>query len=260
MPKFQLALVTGASSGIGWTLAERLADQGISLIVSGRNETALNHLADSLREKVNVVVQPADLTVPAEREALKQKIRELAPDLVVNNAGFGAYGPAVDMDLDLQKKMIEVNASVVYELTLTAAKALLERGLKGTILNVSSVAGQITMPYFAAYAASKSFVIQASVALDEELKEQGVRVLVSCPGQVWTNFSRRAALKKDYTADESGKMTALFAAEEILTQIKSGKQVHTFNWKFACLAFLVKYVFPHRLAMHLLKKRMKSRF
>lgn len=255
---FRLALVTGASSGIGKAVCRLLARKGIHLIITGRNKMNLSHLADELRQHVNVVVYPADLTNREERKKIVQKIRELTPDLVVNNAGSGLYGLATKIGVDPQLDMIELDVNAVVELTVEAAKSMLETGQKGVIMNVSSVAGFVPFPGFAAYAASKSFVNAYSVALDAELKEKGIHVLASCPGMVETNFSSRASGGRSQSSGEK-KMTPEFAAGEIWRQILSKKPVHAFSWKYRLSKFLLQYVIPSSLAAKYLKNRMLKR-
>ncbi|MCB1149282.1 MAG: SDR family NAD(P)-dependent oxidoreductase [Chlamydiia bacterium] len=258
-PPFKLALVTGASSGIGEALCYLLADRGINLIISARNKANLHHLADRLRTKVNVVVYPADLSKPEERRLLVRKMHELHPDLVINNAGFGIYGLSTELDTQMQVDLIEVNCTALTELSIEAAKAMEFSGTKGVILNVSSVAGFMPFPYFAVYGATKAYATSYSQALDEEMRPKGIRCLVSCPGQVWTNFSLRASGGNIRRKDESFKMSPQFAAMEIWKQLEKRKPVHTFNWKYRAIELLVKYVLPHRLLMWGLNRTMRSR-
>ncbi|NGX57281.1 MAG: putative oxidoreductase [Chlamydiae bacterium] len=251
---FRLALVTGASSGIGKALCRLLAKEGIHLVITGRNKMNLYHIADELRSYVNIVVYPADLSNREERKKIIQKIHELSPDLVINNAGFGVYGKATDLGSEPQLDMVEVNVQALMELTTESAKAMLDAKHPGVIMNISSVAGHFPFPGFAAYAASKAFVNSYSIALDEELKEHGIYVLASCPGRVQTNFTFRASRGRRKKQDPN-KMDVNFAANQIWSQILKKKAIHTFTGKYRVAEFLIKYILPRRLVLKILKRR-----
>ncbi len=255
---FRLAFVTGASSGIGKALCRLLAREGIHLVITGRNKHNLYQLADEIRTHVNVVVYPADLSNREERGGIIRKIHELSPDLVINNAGFGIYGNAIDADKKGQFDMIEVNETAVLDLCIESAKAMLNSDHPGVILNVSSAGGFIPFPGNAVYGATKAFVNSFSLAMDEELKGKDIRVLAACPGMVKTNFSYRASLGKRKTK-QKGSMSPEFAAEQIWHQIKKKKPIYIFDGTYRLFAFLVKYIIPTRLVMKALKRRMKRR-
>lgn len=264
MKKFTLALVTGASSGIGKEMCHLLAGKGIPLLISGRNKERLEKVANDLRQQVQVTICQADLQLPNERKLLVDKIRELSPDLVINNAGFGLYGPAIDMDVKEQGEMIEVNIGAVLEIALESAKALRAAGKKGVILNVASAAALQPMPYFAVYAASKSFVLSFSEAFDAEVKQDGIRVLASCPGVIATGFKFRASKTEpgESAIERKGSgrvMDVHFAAQEIWKQIEDEKPVHVFDWTYRLLTFLSSYLIPRSLMFILIKRDMLAR-
>jgi uncharacterized protein len=254
--KHQLALVTGASSGIGRALCDLLAAQGIELIINGRDLEHLDETAKALRLKVNVQVLQADLSKPNERHVVVELIRQRAPDLVINNAGLALYNDAIQYPTENQMQILEVNGVALLELTLEAAKAMKAHQKKGVILNVSSVAGFFTFPYFAVYAASKSFINTLSQSLDYELKDDGIRVLAACPGMVDTNFRVRSGGTPEN--NKQGLMTSAFAAEEIWKQIQTLKKVHIFNWKYR-LAVLARAFVPACLYVKFLIKNIKNR-
>lgn len=253
---FTLALVTGASSGIGEAIARLLAKKKIPLILTGRNEAKLAALSRELHAEV----LPADLSQPAARAKLKQLIRELAPDLVINNAGFGLYGPALSQDIGKLKEMLAVNGEAVMEISLEAAKTLQQRGKKGTILQVSSAAGEVDVfPGFAVYAASKAFVTHFSLSLDAELAPFGIRVLTACPGVITTSFSERAGGSQTFLAERRGQMTSAFAAEEIWRQICLGRNFWIFNWKYRLGLFLSKYLVPRKVLSYIMARSIHKR-
>lgn len=257
MRSFDLALVTGASSGIGEAFAELLADQGTALVISGRNQGRLNAVAERLRSKVEVSVVQADLSDVKERGKLVEVIKNRAPDLVVNNAGFGFYGEAVNLSTKKQMEMLEVDGAAVLELSLEGAKAMIEKGKKGVILNVSSAAAFQIFPYFAVYAAVKAFVNSFSQSFDEEVRAKGVRVLAACPGVVATRFRKRASQGKQQESDPFA-MSQEFAANELWKQIQLEKPIRTFDWKYRVATFFSRYLVPNKLIAKFAKKAIKA--
>lgn len=253
---YSLALVTGASSGIGRALCELLASQGINLMINGRDLDHLEEVAKSLRSKVAVQVIQADLAKPNERHVVVELIRQRAPDLVINNAGLALYNDAINYPTEQQMQILEVNGMALLELTLEAAKAMKATKKRGVIMNVSSVAGFFIFPYFSVYAASKGFVNLLSQSLDYELRSDGIRVLAACPGMVDTNFRERSGGTP--AVDKSGLMTAQFAAEQIWKQINKIKPLNVFNWKYR-LAVVARYFIPQFIYVKILIKNIKNR-
>lgn len=254
---FRLALVTGASSGIGESLCQLLAKQGVSLIITGRNQMALYHLADRLRCYVNVVVYPADLANDSDRQMIVRKIHELSPDLVINNAGFGLYGEAAHLSTKHQLEVLQVNAEALTEITLEGAKALLKSKTEGVIVNISSAAGFLPFPNFSIYAATKAYVNSFSQALDVELAPKGIRVLTACPGMVKTKFSLRAS-HGEQTANHQKKMSSEYAAETIWKQIQKRKRINIFSGFYKWMIFLTNHVIPTSIVMRVLKRSIKT--
>ena len=197
-----VTLVTGASAGIGWALAEVFAAHGHELVLVARREMALTRLADVIAAQgartgaPRPTVLALDLA-PAgagDRVAAALAARGLAPRYVVNNAGFGLIGPAATLDRAEQLAMIDLNIRTLADLSLTFV-ASLERQ-RGGILNVASVAGFLPGPGMAVYYATKAFVLSFSEALHAELKARGVCVSVLCPGPVPTEFQMRAGIPR----------------------------------------------------------------
>jgi short-subunit dehydrogenase len=255
-PEFSLALVTGASSGIGTSLCRLLARQGIPLLVTGRNSERLNALAEELKTMVPVIALSADLSLPQDREKLVEKINAYAPDLVVNNAGFGLYGEALSYETKEQLEIVNINASTVLSLTLESARAMIAQGKKGVILNVSSSADFLVFPGLAVYAATKAFVTQFS--LDFEMRQHGVRVLAACPGVVETNFRSRASGVVQESSNDPSAMSAEFAAKKLWWQIKKRKRVHMFDWKTRVAVCFARYFMPKALLAPILAKTIAS--
>lgn len=255
---FQRALITGATSGIGESLARHLAAQGIPLLLTGRNEEALSHIKAECAQKVSVEAFVADLSEPQGREKTIQSIEEYAPDLVINNAGLGIYGPAISHPLEAHRKLIDVDILALTEITIASAKHLKAHQKEGTIMNVASAAAFQPFPYFSTYAAAKAYVVSFSKSMDYELAGTGIRVLVSCPGQVQTAFSARASGKPVEVAPGTIVMTSEFAAEEIYRQIVKGKQLHTFDWKYRLMTALSSFI-PESMRAELLRRIVSRR-
>jgi len=250
---FKLALVTGASSGIGEALCYLLAEKGIPLIVSGRNPDKLLELKEALHISVEVI--SADLVDPSERAKLVSVIQEQIPDLVINNAGFGLYGEATAHSTEKQLHILKVNGEAVLELSLEAARAMQDAGKEGVVMNISSVAAFQVFPTFAVYAASKAFVNLFSESFDLEMRPYGIRVLAACPGVVATNFRVRSGGSKEGATG----MTATFAANEIWKQIVQRKPIRIFDWKFRFATFLTKWILPKSFVQWTLKANIKRR-
>ena len=190
--QFKCALVTGATSGIGEAVARLLAEKGIPLLLTGRQKERLDQLAEELGKRVAVETFVADLSSPHEREILLAKIRERAPDLIINNAGLGLYGEAVKYPNAKSLEIVQVNVEALVDVAIEAARTLLAAKRPGVILNVSSAISQLVSPGFTIYGATKAFVNHFSESFDWELRGRGIRVLAACPGVVKTNFRERA--------------------------------------------------------------------
>jgi uncharacterized protein len=194
----QWALVTGASSGIGLHLAECFAKDGISLVLSARNENKLQELATHWRQQygVDVVVIPSDLSKPGEADQLIQKVRSNSIELtyLVNNAGVGTYGLFKDTPVEATTSMLRLNMEALTVLCSGFMPDLLKT--HGKILNVASTAAFQPGPYMAAYYATKAYVLSFSEALAEELADSGVAVCALCPGPTASGFQAEANMQK----------------------------------------------------------------
>jgi short-subunit dehydrogenase len=193
-----VTLITGASAGIGWALAEVFAAHGDELVLVARREAALTRLADGIAATgaprptvVGLDLAPAGA---GERVAAALAERGLVPRCVVNNAGFGLIGPAATLDRAEQLAMIDLNIRTLTDLSL-AFMADLERH-RGGLLNVASVAGFVSGPGMAVYYATKAYVVSFTEALHAEMKPRGVRVTALCPGPVPTEFQDRAGIAR----------------------------------------------------------------
>ncbi len=198
------ALVTGASSGIGWAFARLLAKKGTDLVIVARDEERLRSLAAELGPEsdrpVDVEVLVADLSDRAELAVVEDRLGSASQpiDLLINNAGFGFSGQFVALELDRETAVVEVNIVALHRLAHAAGTAMACQG-RGGILNISSVAGFGPAPGAATYAATKAFVTSFSEALHAELGPQGVTVSCLCPGLTHTEFQQRAGSSTDHT-------------------------------------------------------------
>jgi short-subunit dehydrogenase len=190
-----LAVVTGASGGIGAAIARELAGRRHDLVLVARTTDALDALASELSEEhgVAVGVRTADLAAPGAGRVLGEALvaDDLVPDVLVNNAGVGDFGLFHESDPDRVAQMVELNVATVVGLTRALLPAMVERG-SGRVLNVASVAAFLPGPLMAVYYATKSFVLSFSEAVAEELGGTGVTVTVLCPGPTRTGFQDRA--------------------------------------------------------------------
>lgn len=193
------ALVTGASSGIGWALAQELAAGGAHIVLTARRRQRLAQLRKRLREAhaVQVQVFAADLNQPdAPDEIFAFTNKQGIPvDLLVNNAGLGSYGDFCASDRLRQLGIVQVNCSALVHLTHLYLPGMVERR-SGNILIVASTGAYQGVPYMATYAASKAFDLLFAEALAEEVKRYGVRVCALCPGPTVSEFQQVAGVPK----------------------------------------------------------------
>src|SRR5204862_5190496 len=204
-----LALVTGASSGIGTALARELARHGHDLVLTARRAAPMEALAAALRALgAGASVIPADLSKPGAAAALADDLAALGLDIdiLVNNAGLGALGRFDRMDPTRIGDMLQVNIVALTELTRLLLPGMIARG-HGRIMLVSSVAGFQPGPRMAVYFATKAYVLSLGEALAYELRRTGVTVTTLCPGATATNFFKAAG------ANEIALQPAMSASE-----------------------------------------------
>jgi uncharacterized protein len=185
------ALVTGASAGIGWALAEQLAEKGAHIVLVARRTDRLQQLASGLTTKhgVKTEVFAADLVrpeAPAELFAFTEG-RAIEVELLINNAGFGCYGYNHDLPESRLLDMIELNCSAVVRLTRLYVPGMVARR-HGDVMIVASTAGFQAVPFISAYAATKAFDLIFAEGIAEELRPFGVYVSALCPGSTNTEF------------------------------------------------------------------------
>lgn len=222
----RLAVVTGASSGIGWALARALARRGDAVLAVARRGERLEALAAEARADGHAPIHTLALDLAAEGAAptLAAAVRRLGvPTLLVNNAGFGAYGAFEAADPARLAALVRLNCEALVLCTHALLPDLKAAG-GGAVLNVASAAAFQPTPFMAVYGASKAFVLSFTEALDEELRGTGVRALAFCPGPVATEFGEVAGVGARLH-DVPGKLTAEEAAEAALRQLDDGEAV-----------------------------------
>ncbi len=215
-----VALVTGASSGIGKAFAEVLANMGMDLVLVARRRQRLEDLATRLREQhgVQVSLCETDLSASGAADEILAATAALDVGLVVSNAGFGLKGEHAATDPGAMSDMLMVNCHVPMLLAHGFIPRLRARG-KGGIIFTSSVEGLIGMPYSAAYGASKALVVSLGEALWGELTPDGIKVLTLCPGPT---ESEAAELQGMDISQAEGVMTAEEVARTTLENIDNG--------------------------------------
>ena len=195
-----IALVTGASSGIGRDIARSLAKHGINVIITARRRDRLEELKKELTESYGVKVHiiAADISDMAQCRELHRRVKKYSIDIFVNNAGFGVFGDLTDTDLDRELAELDVNVKAFHTLFKLFLQDFRKRDY-GYILNTASSAGFFPGPHFSSYYASKAYVVRMTQAVHEELRAARSHVSVSmlCPGPVNTEFMDKARV--DFT-------------------------------------------------------------
>ncbi len=227
-PARALAVVTGASSGIGADLAEHLAKAGYDLVLVARRADRLSELATKLSAVYGVQSRPvaADL---AHAEECDRVIDLLAPDqarvaILVNNAGFGSHGFFHEVPLARDLEMIDVNCRALTHLCKGVLPWMLAQK-RGRILNVASVASFQPGPLMAVYYASKAYVLSLSEALSNECEGTGVTVTASCPGPTVTEFTRAAGIAPHAPTSGAPPMRSADVAKESFDAMMRGQRV-----------------------------------
>jgi uncharacterized protein len=250
-----VALVTGASAGIGKELARRFARGGHDLVLTARRVDELQTLADELRTAgVAAHVCPADLSDPVAPRTLFDEVAAagLTVDVLVNNAGFGVYGPFVDADPDRLLAMLRVNVLALTDLTRLVIPGMVSRG-RGRVLNVASTAAFQPGPLMAGYYATKAYVLSLSEALAHELRGTGVTVTCLCPGPTRTEFASAAAAEGTTLFDNPNVMDAAPVADAGFRATLRGKRVVIPGLLNRLGAFSTRFV-PRSLMLRIIER------
>jgi hypothetical protein len=201
MQKFKTVMITGASEGIGRSFAESFAKNGHDLVLVARNADKLAELALTLETKfaVKAHVFAADLIPIGAAKALFEDVtsKGIEIDVLVNNAGMMQVEKLHECDIDGANRLLQLNIQSLVNMTYHFVKPMISRG-KGKVLNVGSIASFMPTPNFAAYGASKAFVLSFSEGISEELRGTGVSVTCVCPGMTRTKMLSHAEGMEKY--------------------------------------------------------------
>lgn len=247
-----IALVTGASSGIGREFARRSAREGFDVVLVARTESALELLADELSREhgVAVMVHPADLSTSAGLTSLSRAMDALPRlDHLVNCAGLAPEGDLARADIDELERMVHLNITTVTALTRAAVIRMRAAG-GGSIINVASAAGYQPTPYLAAYGASKSYVRMFSEAISEENRAHRVRVLSVSPGDTDTAMNPGSGRRK--RRPEQVVETAWRALRSSAPSVVDGRGNRL-------TAFLASRVLPTKIALRIAERMFRSK-
>ncbi|HEY2351865.1 MAG TPA: SDR family oxidoreductase [Candidatus Acidoferrum sp.] len=205
------ALVTGASAGIGVALANELAAGGTNLILTARRKERLESLANELsaKHKIKTLVIAADLAEPSAPEKIHDftEAQKVEVQLLINNAGFGAYGELPSVETGRLLDMVQVNCTAVLHLTRLYLPAMVARR-GGDILILASTASFQAVPYISTYAATKAFDLLFAEGLAEEMKPYGIRVCALCPGSTESEFHTVAGQERFMRKSETAEKVA----------------------------------------------------
>ncbi len=257
----QTALVTGASSGIGFEFAKILAEDNYDLVLIARNKEKLREIKKVFEEryKIKVIVIVKDLS---EKDSAKEvydfiRKRRMRIDVLVNNAGFGDYGLFIENDWEKEFRMLELNVTALTYFTKLFARDMVKRK-NGRILNVSSIAAFQPGPLMAVYYASKSYVLSFSEALARELKGTGVSVTVLCPGPTKSDFAQVSGMKSSRLV----KGRKLPSSEEVARfgydAMKKGKVVVVHGFFNRLGVFAVRFI-PRNMMVNIVYHVQKRR-
>ncbi len=239
------ALVTGASSGIGYSIARYLSQKGYDLIVVARRKECLLNLKKECSTNVKVI--DMDLSIISNMYKLYDLTKNENIDILVNNAGVGLYGEFYDIDSSKEISMLNLNIIATDVITKLYLKDMVKRD-KGMILNVSSVLGFVPGPLMSSYYASKAYIASMSRAINMELKMKNINVSVStlCAGAVDTNFNSDLGIRFFFPPSDSKKVAEyavnkMFKRKELIIPGTINKIAYAFN-----------KVLPNRISKYIL--------
>jgi short-subunit dehydrogenase len=239
-----IAVVTGASTGIGRELAFECARDGYDLILTARSRAQLEKLAESIGAATgrSSHIIACDLSEPNAPAELFDRIGNLAAqiEILINNAGFGMLGQFWTLSEQDQTRMVHLNIGALTHLTRLILPGLIERG-RGRIMNVASTAAFQPGPLMAVYYASKAYVLSFSVALNNETRSRGVTVTALCPGATVTEFAERAGFTNPRLFKSRMAMSAAQVARLGYKAMKRGTPVAITGRVNALMAFLTRF-------------------
>lgn len=242
-----LALITGASSGMGRDMARILSKRGYDLILVARRRERLLELKKEL--DTNVTVISMDLSIVQNNYKLYEKVKNKNIDILINNAGFGLFGEFVKTEIETELKMIDLNVVAYHILTKLFLQDFVRKD-KGYILNVCSSAGFMAGPRMATYYATKNYITKLTMAINEELRVSKSHVVVSalCPGPVATEFNQ-VAHGTFAIREASSYEVAKYAIDKLMKK----KMIIVPTLLMKLTLFFNRFV-PYRLALYIAYK------
>lgn len=257
----EIALITGASTGIGFEIAKLFAIENINLLIVSRDKQKLLKIKDEFENqyKIDVYTLATDLSSDSGVQDILDVVKSnsLIVNYLVNNAGFGDYGAFIKRSIEKYREMVHLNILSLTELSYYFGKEMVKRG-KGRILNVASMAGLQPDPNFAVYGATKSYVISLTEAIHKEFENSGVTVSVLSPGATESNFMERADMgnAKLYA---SGVMSSVDVAREGYNGMMKGKLHVIPGSKNKILGFFSGIMPPGKLRLSVAAKIMAAK-
>ncbi len=212
--KNQYALITGATSGIGYELAKLFAQEGYDLVIVSRNHDELKAKAEEFKSfGINVITMAKNLFLQEDAYSLYSELQlhGISPEILVNDAGQGVYGKFQDTDIHREVDIVNLNIVSVIILTKLFLKDRLTKG-SGKILNLASVASKAPGPWHSVYHGTKAFVLSWSEAIREELKDSGITVTALLPGPTDTDFINKAEMNESKILEDKDN---LMSPEEV---------------------------------------------
>ncbi|MBU2097228.1 MAG: SDR family NAD(P)-dependent oxidoreductase [Gammaproteobacteria bacterium] len=259
----RLAVITGATSGIGAAYAEAFAKQGYHLILAGRRQQELSQLASRLTEQygVNVQLEIGDLSNHHDLHALVDTVTLLPSlDALVNNAGYAVDGRLGDIDWSDHQALLDVHVTATTQLTHAALPNLVRA--KGILINVASVASWIPTAQSALYGPTKAYVRSFTESIALGYRADGLKALALCPGFTITDFHSRMGLNPDTFYQKKGLVRA-WTAEQVVAQsfkdLGKGRVISVMGWNYKLLVFLVRHL-PVSLMFAALGRAESARF
>ncbi len=241
--KNQTALITGASGGIGYEFAKLLAQDCSMLLLVARNRDRLAEVKKELETAapVSVLIIEKDLSKSGAAEEIygELKSKNISPDILINNAGFGDHGAFSETDWPKEEKMIAVNITALTRMTKLFVQGMVERR-SGRIVNVASTAAFQPGPFMAVYYASKAYVLSFSEAVANELKGTGVTVTALCPGPTDTGFATAARMERTNLFTLTKPASAAAVARYGYEAMQKGRTVAVHGVLNKILAFSVR--------------------
>jgi len=255
-----LALVTGASAGLGVEFAKLLAKDGYDLVLVARRLDRLEELGKTLSQHgimtycVSVDLSQPDAAVTVDKYL---KERQLQIEVLINNAGFWAVGQFVDIDLQEQLRMIQVNVATLVHLTGLILPGMIARG-KGRVMNVASTAAFQPGPLMAMYYATKAFVLSFSEAVHHEIRKTGVTVTCVCPGPTPTEFQTQAKMEESKMFNSRMMVDPVTVAKVGYEAMQKGKRLIIPGKLTNLLAFATRLT-PRSLVLRVSERMQKGK-